>query len=294
MSKMVRRALTLTLGTSALLLAASCSSEPIEQTQIAVVPPTAVATTAPVAMPTAPPPTATPAPTATAVPAAPTSTPAPTPTAAPTAEAPPAPTTEPTSAAAPADDAVAADPTATPTADPAPTPTPTVAVETPTETPTPAETDEVAATPTAEPSPTAEASDASAVATSGEPPLECYDQQVRVYRAYVEGVDDLSFEGGRVFCAGAGTNAVAAAASYRHSTGLVISRNGDFIFNEAGTAYIPYSGSIHFCLNGQPASAPVVAETVPSLLVLIDAEAQRQVAQGATGPAVFTPSGAQC
>jgi hypothetical protein len=132
------------------------------------------------------------------------------------------------------------------------------------------------------------------VTTSGEPPLECYDQQVRVYRAYVEGVDDLSFENGRVFCAGAGTNAVAAAASYRHSTGLVVSRNGDFIFNEAGTAYIPYSGSIHFCLNGQPTSAPVVADTVPSLLVVIDAEAQRQVAQGATGPAVFTPSGAQC
>ena len=200
---------------------------------------------------------------------------------------------EPTSAAVPADDAVAADPTATPTAD-APMPTPTVAVETPTETPTPAETGEVAATPTAEPSPTAEASDTTAATASGELPLECYDQQVRVYRAYVEGVDDLSFEGGRVFCAGAGTNAVAAAASYRHSTGLVVSRNGDFIFNEAGTAYIPYSGTIYFCVNGQPASAPVVAETVPSLLVVIDAEAQRQVAQGATGPAVFTPSGAQC
>lgn len=87
---------------------------------------------------------------------------------------------------------------------------------------------------------------------------------------------------------------MAAAKSYRHSSGLVVQRNGDFIFNEAGTAYIPYSGTMHFCVNSQPSSAPLVAETVPSLLVVIDSEAQRQLAQGAVGPATFTDAGSQC
>jgi len=117
---------------------------------------------------------------------------------------------------------------------------------------------------------------------------------VQVYRAFVDGVDDLSFEGGRVYCGGAGTNAVSAARSYRHASGLIIQRNADYIFNDAGTAYIPYSGSVHFCMNGQPASAPVRADTVPALLVVIDNEAQRQLAQGASGPAAFTGSSSQC
>jgi len=93
-----------------------------------------------------------------------------------------------------------------------------------------------------------------------------------VYRAYVEGVDVISFENGQVFCNRDATNTVSAAGSYRLGSGLIMQRNADFIFNDAGTAYIPYSGSIHFCLNGQPGSAPVRANTVPALLVVIDNE----------------------
>ena len=97
-----------------------------------------------------------------------------------------------------------------------------------------------------------------------------------------------------MFCSGAGANAVSAASSYRHSSGIVVARNADFIFNDAGTAYIPYSGSLHFCMNGEPVSAPVRADTVPALLVVIDNEAQRQLGQGASAPVAFTSSGAQC
>ena len=132
------------------------------------------------------------------------------------------------------------------------------------------------------------------VATTDEAPLECFDRAVQVYRAFVEGVDEISFEGGRVFCSGAGANAVSAALSYRHSSGLIVQRNADFIFEEGSTAYIPYSGSVHFCVNGQPSSAPVRADTVPALLIVIDNEAQRQVAQGAIGPNAFTAGGSQC
>ena len=132
-----------------------------------------------------------------------------------------------------------------------------------------------------------------AATTTGEAPLECFDRQIGVYRAFVDGVDELAFENGRVFCSGAGSNAVSAAASYRHSTGLVISRNADFIFNGDGT-YTNYSGLVHFCVDGQAASAPFSAATVPSLLVVIDAEAQGRVTQGAVGPASFSGAGAQC
>lgn len=132
------------------------------------------------------------------------------------------------------------------------------------------------------------------VVPSGEPPLECYDPQIQLYRAHVDGVDGLSFDGGKVTCVGAGTNGVSAPRSYRHSTGLVMQRGADFVFNDDGTAYIPYSGLLYFCLNGQPASAPVVADTIPALLIVIRDEAQRQVAQGAVGPTNFTASGTQC
>jgi len=270
------------------LLLAACASDAPEQAQVAVVPPTAVPTTAPLSAPTA---TPFPAPTSTALPAA-TSTPVPPPAATPTLAP----------AVTPTQEATAASPTTT-TADaaPAPTelPTATVAaevVETPTAVPT--STPEVPATeeaPEPEPTPTLVPVTPTVVAVvSGEPPLECYDQTVKVYLGFVDGVDALSFEGGRVYCSGAGTNAVSAAASYRHSSGLVIQRNADYIFNEGGTAYIPYSGTVHFCLEGQPASAPIRAETVPALLVIIDSEAQRQLAQGATAPAGFTGGGSQC
>lgn len=217
-------------------------------------------------------------------------------------EATPTPLPEPTVAATAVPEATltATLPVPTPTtsteAPPAPTAAPTVVDATEVlETPTPLPTSPTVEQPEAEPSPTPVAETPTAVvATSGEPPLECFDRDVQVYRAFVDGVDALSFEGGRVFCSGAGTNAVSAAASYRHSSGLIVQRNADFIFNETSTAYIPYSGSLHFCMNGQPASAPVRADTVPALLVVIDAEAQRQLAQGATGPASFTGSGAQC
>ena len=132
------------------------------------------------------------------------------------------------------------------------------------------------------------------VVPTGEAPLECFDRQLGLYRAFVDGVDEISFEGGRVFCNGAGTNAVSAAASYRHSTGLVVSRNPDFVLNDAGTGYTNHSGLIHFCIDGQPGSVPFEAATVPSMLLVIDGTAQGQVAQGAVGPASFTGSGATC
>ena len=47
-------------------------------------------------------------------------------------------------------------------------------------------------------------------------------------------------------------------------------------------------------MDGQPASAPFRADTVPMLLVVIDNEAQRHVAGGAMPPAAFTGGGSQC
>lgn len=298
-----RRVPLVVLGAALVLILAACGSGAAEQAQVAsatpaLVPtPTSLPTTAPLAVPTATPAPA-PAPTAPAavVPEA-TSTPVatalPTPNPIPAAETGPAPTAVP-----------APDPSPSPLPDadtaPASTAVPTATVQV-TETPTAMPT-----MPATEPDPQGEDNDSSTtatpvavattavVATSGEAPLECYDRDVQVYRAHVDGVDDLSFEGGRVYCSGAGTNAVSAAGSYRHSSGLVVQRNADFIFNADSTAYIPYSGSVHFCLNAQPASAPVVADTVPALLVVIDQEAQRQLGQGATAPAGFSASGAQC
>lgn len=256
------------------LVLAACGTDGAEQAQVVAATATPIPTTPPVSAPTS-----TPVPTATPVPA-PTATPLPTSTVAPTAV--PAPTPEP-----------AATPTAAPDVAPAPTVAPTATVAA-----------EIVATPTPLPTATAEQADPVAtavtetptavVAAAGEPPLECFDRDVQVYRGFVEGVDVLTFEGGRVYCSGAGTNAVSVAGSYRHSSGLVVQRNGDFILNNAGTDYIPYSGTMHFCMNGQPASAFVVADSVPALLVVIDSEAQRQRAQGASGPVTFTASGTQC
>ena len=302
LSNIAGRAAMLAMGI-AVLLVAGCGTGETEQTQVASVTPTAIATTAPVALPTATA-TAEPTPTVAVVPVA-TSTPLPEPTAEPT------PTVEPTTAADVAEESVpaptepaAAAPTPTEVATesgsdeetPTPTVEPTAAVEAPTPEPdgSAVESDigdadsggDTAATATPEPTPT--------VSASGEPPVECYDRDVKIYRGFVDGVDSLSFENGRVYCSGAGTNAVSAAASYRHSSGLVVQRNGDFIFNAEGTAYIPYSGTVHFCMNGQPGSAPVRADTVPALLVVIDNEAQRQVAQGASSPAGFSGGAADC
>lgn len=303
MSKRKRGGLSIAVGGSLMLLFAACASGASDADSVvaaaAVSSPTSLPTTAPLALPT---PTPSPSP----APAFPTPLPATVPTVIPTAlPAPtgiqdPAPTTAPTPAAtAPAETATAqaspaptaiAEATAAPLVVESPTPAPA-----PSPPPAPAPTSETAPTtaPTAESTVVVGTPTAVVVAT-GEPPLECYDRDVRVYRAFVDQVDSLSFEGGRVYCSGAGTNAVSAAASYRHSSGLVIQRNGDFIFNDAGTAYIPYSGTVHYCLNAQPASAPVRADTVPSLLVVIDQEAQRQVAQGAIPPRGFTGGGAQC
>lgn len=258
------------------LLLAACGSGAGEQARVVSVPPTSVATTAPLSVPTAIP---VPAPRSAPLPEL-TSTPPPTPTVAP---APTAPTLDPA-------------PSPTTASDTAPPPDATTAtgaeiIETPTPVPTPtAEEPEpeadvstpVAATPTA------------VVVASGEPPLECWDRDVQLARAFVESIDDLSFEGGRVYCTGAAANGVSAARSYRHSSGLVVQRHADFIFNDAGTGYIPYSGSLHFCMNGQPASAPVRADTLLALFVVIDNEAQRELAQGAVGPAAFTASGSRC
>lgn len=291
MSNMNRRALIVTLWASMILGLAACGSEATEQAQVVSVPPTSVPTTSPLSVPS---PTPITPPTSTALPEA-TSTPLPTALPAPTAAPPASPT--PTLAPAP----TAASDVATASADAAPTVDADAVIETPTPVPTPtaqeSETDEDSSAPGsdvgAESTPVAETPTA-VVAASSEPPLECFDRDVQVYRAHVDGVDALSFEGGRVYCTGAGTNAVSAALSYRHSSGLVVQRNGDYIFNDAGTAYIPYSGSLHFCKDGQSASAPVRADTVPALLVVIDNEAQRQVAQGASGPAAFTGGSSQC
>lgn len=271
-----RRGLIVGLAASMILLLAACGSEAPEQAQEVAVAPTSIPTTAPLSVPTV---TPVPAPTATALPA-PTPTPLPAPTAAPTTPA--TPTLEP-----------AASPTSSADASPASTaaPTATVAaevIETPTPAPTPTvEEPEATSTPAAE-TPTA------VVVSSGEPPLECYDRTAQVYRGFVDGVDALSMEAGRVYCAGAGTNGVSAAGSYRHSSGLIVSRNADYRFKDDGSGYIPYSGSMHFCVSGQPTSAPFVADTVPALLVLIDSEAARHLAQGAVGPTAFTGNGSQC
>lgn len=292
MSNMNRRVLLVVVSASLTLLLAACGSGGADQAQVDSVAATAVPTTPPLTVPTV---TPLPTPTLAAL-AVPTSTPVPAPTAAPTAT--PAPTLEP-------------DPSPTVVSDAAPAPT--TAPETPAPTATVAAEAEAVATPTAVPTPTAGvpegegtppiAADATStpvpeaptavVVASGEPPIECYDPGLGIYRGYVDGVDALSF-GGRVECTGAGTNAVSAARSYRHSSGLVVSRNANFRFNDAGTGYINYSGSMHFCMSGQAAVAPIVADTVPALLLVIEGEAQRQLAQGATAPVGFTGSGSQC
>lgn len=260
------------------LLLAACGSEASEQAQVVAATATPIATTAPIAVPTA-----TPDPTPTAVPQA-TPTPLPTPVPPPTLVPTALPTLAPPPSTAVAEPAPAtADVLETPTA--APTPLPTAAPE-----PTVAVEDASGSDSVPTPSVTVTA----VAAVSGEPPLECYDAEVQVYRAFVDGVDVLSFEGGRVYCSGAGTDEVSAAGSYRHSSGLVVSRNADYIFDDAGTAYIPYSGSVHFCMSGQAASAPVRADTVPALLIVIDNEAQRQIAQGASRPLAFSGGGSQC
>lgn len=294
MSNMHRRGLIVALGASMALLLAACGSAAGEQAQVVSVTPTSVATTAPLSVPTpTPEPVAeTPVPQATPT-FIPTATVVPAPSAAPTPPIEAATTETVTSELAATEvpgetdtgEVDAAEVVETPTAAPTAVPTPTVQ-------PTASAEDGAGADGAdSEPTPTPAAETPTAVVTSsGEAPLECYDRDSGVYRAHVEGVDSLSFEGGRVYCSGAGTGS----GSYRHASGLIITRNGDFIFNEAGTAYIPYSGTVHFCRNGQPATAPVQAETVPALLVVIDAETHRQIAQGATAPAAFTGSGAQC
>lgn len=175
-------------------------------------------------------------------------------------------------------------PTEVPTT--APTPVPIVAA---TAAEVEAEEPAIEASPT--PTPLAEAP---AAAVSGAPPIECYDAVIKLYRGFVDGVDELGFEDGRVQCGAAASTTVAASRSYRHSSGLVVQRNANYIFNDAGTGYIPYSGAMHFCSDGQPASLAISAETVPQLLVLIDNEARRQIAQGMTGPATFSEAGSQC
>jgi len=285
---MNRRALI--VAVLALLILASCGSEDPEQAQVVAETPTAIPTTPPVAVPTS---TPIPPPTPTPIPPPPTATALPTPP--PTALPPP--TVAPTTAPAPT---VAADPTAIPVAEvqPAPevietpTPIPTATTEAPPAgvgvPPTDSQADAGAQPTTVTEAPTA------VVASSGETPLECFDRDVQVYRALVDGVDVLTFEGGRVYCSGAGTAAVSAAASYRHSSGLVIQRNGDYIIDNATGGYIPYSGTVHFCVGGQSSTASVRADTVPQLLIVIDNETARLVGQGARGPASFTSNGSQC
>ncbi len=291
---MNRQALIVTLGAVAMLLVVACGSDAGEAAQVVPATPTAIATTAPLSLPT-------PAPTSTLVPVsevAPTAQP--TPTTQPTSTAQATPTTQPTPTVEPAPTAtVAADAEPLPDSATASATVEAIARQTPVPTPTAEELETAvdASGPDAgaDADSTPVAQDPTAVAVvSGEAPLECYDTQVQIYRAFVEGVDVLSFEGGRVYCSGAGSSAVSAARSYRHASGLIVNRNADYMFNDAGTGYIPYSGSVHFCLNGQPASAPVVADTVPALLVVIEGEVQRQVAQGAIGPSEFTAAGSQC
>ena len=289
----IRRGLrALGLATALVVLLGACASEAPDQAQVVTAAPTAVPTTPPLTVPTE-----TPVPTATAIPE-PTATPLPAPTAEPTPAVEPTPV--PAATAEPATAESEPEPTAGP-AEVAPTATPVPApTEAPTPLPTPIPTATVEAT---EPDLTATGVDpvpatdttptAVVVVTSNEPPLECYDPVISIYRAFVDGVDSLSFEGGRVTCIGAATNGVSAARSYRHLSGLVISRNNNYIFNSAGTGYINFSGAVHFCINGQASSAPIQSETVPSLLNVIEAEIQRQVAQGATGPTSFSGS-AQC
>ena len=283
LSNVSRRVVLVVLGTCIVLFMAACGSEAADQAQALSVAPTSLPTTPPLSAPTV-----APAPAPTALPTA-----APTPTSVPTAL--------PTPTAVPTSPTVAAAPSATAVSEAAPAevePTveaiaePTAVVETPTVVPTPLPTPTVAE-PDPTPTPLAE-TPTPVVVVSGEPPLECYDAIIKLYRGFVEGVDALAFEGGRVFCGGAASSTVTASRSYRHSSGLVVQRNANYIFNDEGTAYIPYSGAMHFCTNGQPASAPIVADTVPALLVVIDNEARVQIAQDASGPTTFTSSGATC
>jgi len=287
MSNMKRGALTLALGAAMVVFLAACGSEATEQTQVVSVTPTSIPLTAPLSVPTA---TPIPTPLPTAAPAA-TSTPVPTAlpaaTVAPAATATPIPDQAPEPTTVVADAAPAATAVATPTAAAA---APEIAV--PTATVEPAGEDDAAdPDPTSTPVPE---TPTAVVVASGEPPLECFDPDLQIYRAFVDGVDSLSFDGGKVTCIGAATNAVSAARSYRHSSGLIVQRAANYIFNDTGTGYIPFSGLMHFCVNSQPVAAPIVAESVPALLFVIDAEAQRQLAQGASGPALFTSNGTQC
>jgi len=279
------------LAAAVALAVGACSSDGTENAQ-------QVATLAPTAVPTTPPltvPTVTPIPTPTPVPEA-TATPVPSPTAAPTAT----PEPEPTATAAPV---TSAEDSTSDTSEPAPTAAPTATpAPAPTEAPTPLPTPIPTATPEAgdsdtpagvEPLSTTETTPTAVVVTAGEPPLECYDPVIAIYRAFVDGVDSLSFDGGKVTCVGAATNRVSAARSYRHSSDLVISRNNNYIFNSDNTGYINFSGAVHFCLNGQASSAPIQSATVPSLLNVIEAEVLRQLGQGATGPSSFSGT-SQC
>lgn len=310
---MSRRPWTIGFLTFGMLLLAACGSDAADQAQVVAETPTSVPTTAPLSLPT-PLPTPVPTPLPQPLPT-PVSTPLPQPTVTPVAtalattpEPEPDPTAAPSVASAPEVEPIP-DPTTTASAAPtAPTAatavaTPTVAVDT-AETPTLVPTAVAAGSETQDPASDAEVDPGSVVTVvetptavavaSGEPPLECFDRDLQFPRAYIEGVDNLSFDGGTVYCTGDARDAVSVARSYRHSSGLVIQRNADFIFNETSTAYIPYSGAVHFCVNGQPGSAPVRADSVPALLVVIDTEAQRQVAQGASAPAAFTGGGSQC
>lgn len=295
-----RRTLTLVLGVALVLSVGACGSEPAPQPQIVAAAPTSVATTAPLTAPSATP-TVVPTATATPVPAAPSPVPTsvPTPTAAPTATSVP-----PTSTPVPSQAAVAeTTPVSEDESNVEPAVEPTVLIETPTPVPTatptltPAEPevegDSLAVEPDATETPLENVPTA-VVVVSGEPPIECYDAVINLYRGFVDGVDALAFEGGRVQCGAAASTTVTASRSYRHSSGLVVQRNANYIFDESGTGYVPYSGAMHFCSNGQPASVLIRAETVPSLLVVIDSEARRQIAQGVTGPVTFSEAGAQC
>ena len=280
------------LWASMMIGLAACGSETDDQAQLIVAAPTSIATTAPLSAPT---PTLEPTAVPTVAPA-PSPIPTATPTVIPTATATPVSTPAPSSEPAPAAPAVSVDeptpePTSEPTAVPAtpttvPTPLPTAVVDEP-------DTDNdtsgvaVTATSTAAPTPTPQVS-------AVEPPLECYDTIIRLYRGYVEATDALAFEGGRVSCGAPASSTVTADRSYRHASGLVVQRNANYIFDDAGTGYIPYSGAMHFCSSGQPASVLISAETVPSLLVVIDNEARRQIAEGMSAPVTFSGAGTTC
>lgn len=286
------RTIVVALGLGVALVAGACGADSSEQAQVVAVTPTPfqqalVPTTAAVTVPTpvpSPTPVVLPSAVATLVPS-------------PTAEPTPEPT--PTAVATPTGETdVSPDPTATPIATAAPVPSPTTAAAAQSEQAEAGgtDTDEAGETESdgTEGTSAAGGLTPTAVAATGEAPLECYDPVLKIYRGFVEGVDSISFEAGRVECGGAGSNDVSAARTYRHSSGLIVQRNANYILNDSGTSYVPYSGTIHFCLDGQPSSTAVVADTVPALLVVLDSQAQHQLIQGATPPAAFGASGTQC